>query len=259
MRYLAAVSEWNRKRREVNTAHVYAVPRKGTKEYDEVKAIAATPAYAEKKAAAIKALGAGAKAKAAKALEEEIEKRIQKRKAPVAPEVPAKPARRPRGTFESETCEVCGGKYTYANAATHRKSQKHKKALHKQVEERREAAAEREIAPPAVAPPAAPAAPATPVGIECPDCKKRFKNMRALTNHASRLGGHANAKKLTHPKPVVAAPSAADIYGDFTVPNDQRDTRQYSQDNRAELDLLMELSKRLASIRRNESENDDEL
>jgi hypothetical protein len=51
--------------------------------------------------------------------------------------------------------------------------------------------------------------------------------------------------------------SVADMYGDFTMPNDQRDTRQLSQDNRAELDLLMELSRRLAA--RREYENDDEL
>jgi hypothetical protein len=202
MKYLQAVSEWNRKRREVNTAHVYAVPRKGTKEYDEVKSIAATPAYAEKKAAAIKALGAGAKAKAAKALAAEIETRIQKRKAPVAPEVPVvptKPARRPRGTFESEVCDVCGGKYTYANAATHRKSKKHQRALIPQA---------REIAPPTVAAPAAPAAPA-----------------RAI-------------------KQILATP--------------EFDSRAGSQENRAELDLLMELSRRLAATRR-EYENDDEL
>jgi hypothetical protein len=39
--------------------------------------------------------------------------------------------------------------------------------------------------------------------------------------------------------------------------NDQRDMRQMSQDNRAELELLLELSKRLAAVRR--KEDDDEL
>ena len=64
MHYLKAVSEWNKKRREVNTAHVYAVPRKGSKEYDEVQAIMKIKNYPEKKAAVQKAMAAGAAIKA---------------------------------------------------------------------------------------------------------------------------------------------------------------------------------------------------
>ena len=58
------------------------------------------------------------------------------------------------------------------------------------------------------------------------------------------------------PAPAPAAARSA-MYGDFTMLNDQRDMRQGSQDNRAELQLLMELSKRLAASRKNT--DDDEL
>jgi hypothetical protein len=39
MNYLLAVKKWNQQKRTVNTEHVWAIPRKGSKEYEEVKEI----------------------------------------------------------------------------------------------------------------------------------------------------------------------------------------------------------------------------
>lgn len=44
MNYLMAVKKWNAMKKTVNTEHVWAVPRRGTKEYDEVKAMYAPKA-----------------------------------------------------------------------------------------------------------------------------------------------------------------------------------------------------------------------
>lgn len=71
MKYLQAVHIWNRKKREVSTDHVFAVPRKGTPEYDEVKIIMKSPteaAYQDKKEAVRRAMTAGA------AMRERLEK-----------------------------------------------------------------------------------------------------------------------------------------------------------------------------------------
>jgi hypothetical protein len=195
MKYLQAVAEWNRKRREVNTAHVYAVPRRGTTEYDQVKSIAGVPGFVEKKAAAAKALGAGAKAKAAKDLRREIDERIEKRKAPPAEEIyddftkeDAKPPA-PKGKRVNPTvvCEICGGKYTKANKAKHTKTERH-------------------------------------------------------------VGAVGRLKTATVVPTAIAN----------RIPTDQEDTRAFSQDNRAELDLLIELSKRLARLK-SKNDSDDEL
>jgi hypothetical protein len=59
IRYLKAVSLWNKKQRDVNTSHVYAVPRKGTKEYDQVRAIMGVKDYEAKSEAVEKARAAG--------------------------------------------------------------------------------------------------------------------------------------------------------------------------------------------------------
>jgi hypothetical protein len=44
MNYLMAVKKWNALKKTVNTEHVWAVPRKNTKEYEEVKAMYAPKA-----------------------------------------------------------------------------------------------------------------------------------------------------------------------------------------------------------------------
>lgn len=44
MNYLMAVKKWNAMKKTVNTEHVWAVPRRNTKEYDEVKAMYAPKA-----------------------------------------------------------------------------------------------------------------------------------------------------------------------------------------------------------------------
>ena len=59
IKYLKAVSLWNKKQREVNTAHVYAVPRKGTKEYDQVRGIMGVKDFEKKSEAVAKAREAG--------------------------------------------------------------------------------------------------------------------------------------------------------------------------------------------------------
>ena len=59
VKYLKAVSLWNKKQREVNTAHVYAVPRKGTKEYDQVRGIMGVKDFEKKSEAVEKAREAG--------------------------------------------------------------------------------------------------------------------------------------------------------------------------------------------------------
>jgi succinate dehydrogenase/fumarate reductase-like Fe-S protein len=207
MKYLKAVSEWNKKQREVNTAHVYAVPRKGTREYEQVQAIMKTPEFPAKREAAEKAVRAMKRVKAAKGLKAEIEERIKRRKAPeVKPEIyedfteeveereeiPVKPARR-KNVNPVVECAVCGSTYTKANKAKHFKTARHVRA-------------ERQL------------------------------------NRA--------VDELEQRGMPVAAAALERI-------NDQVDTRQMSQDNRAELELLMELSKRLAASRRDE--NDDEL
>jgi hypothetical protein len=190
MKYLQAVAEWNRKRREVNTAHVYAVPRRGTAEYDQVKAIQSVPGFVEKKAAAAKALGVRAKAKAARDLRREIDERIQKRKAPApADRVEDDKPPAPKGKRVNPTvvCEICGGKYTKANKAKHTKTERH-------------------------------------------------------------VGAVDRLKTATVVPPAIAN----------RIPTDQEDTRAFSQDNRAELDLLFELSKRLVRLN-SRNDNDDEL
>jgi len=64
VKYLKAVSLWNKKQREVNTAHVYAVPRKGTKEYDQVRGIMGVKDFEKKSEAVEKAREAGKAMKA---------------------------------------------------------------------------------------------------------------------------------------------------------------------------------------------------
>jgi hypothetical protein len=199
LKYLKAVSEWNKKQREVNTAHVYAVPRKGTREYEQVQAIMRTPEFPAKREAAEKAVRAGRKSKSARDLRAEIEQRIKRRKAPeVTPEIyedftkPDKPERR-KNVNPVVECAVCGSTYTKANKAKHFKTERHVRA-------------ERQL--------------------------------------------NSAVDELEQRNMPVAAAALDRI-------NDQRDMRQMSQDNRAELELLLELSKRLTAVRRNE--DDDEL
>jgi hypothetical protein len=139
MRYLKAVSLWNNKRREVNTAHVYAVPRRGTAEYNEVQTIMKSrdvPEYEGKKVAAATALEAGKRVKSARALKAEIESRIEKRKA-VKPEIyedfTAPDEKKPANWRENPrvTCEICGAVTSYKNRGRHLKSPKHIDALNK--------------------------------------------------------------------------------------------------------------------------------
>lgn len=208
MKYLKAVSEWNKKQREVNTAHVYAVPRKGTREYEQVQGIMRTPEFPAKREAAEKAVRAGRKSKSARDLKTEIDERIKRRKAPVAPEVkpeiyddfteerevkPTKPERR-KNVNPVVECAVCGSTYTKANKAKHFKTERHVRA-------------ERQL--------------------------------------------NSAVDELEQRNMPVAAAALDRI-------NDQQDTRAMSHDNRAELDLLMELSRRLAEVHRNDG-NDDEL
>jgi hypothetical protein len=194
MKYLKAVSEWNKKQREVNTAHVYAVPRKGTREYEQVQGIMRTPEFPAKREAAEKAVRAMKRVKAAKDLTAEIEERIKRRKAPEIK--PAKPERR-KNVNPVVECSVCGSTYTKANKAKHFKTERHVRA-------------ERQL--------------------------------------------NSAVDELEQRNMPVAAAALDRI-------NDQRDTRAMSQDNRAEIELLMELSKRLAAARREGASqaNDDEL